>query len=160
MLELDVRTRRQRGCDAFGGGAKSSIMLYSDNCRSHSSEKQIKLLSKRGRIEVRALTPNASHVQQPVDQNVGLTMKNDIKSQYRRYVDEVYSEFDKGERTEKVGAQERRAKIVSSRTMRRSDCRLGRGCCVLVGSTSDCTFLWTVLKMEMNPPFTSKATSL
>ena len=113
MDEFKYRTRRQRGCDIFGRKPQHHVALYNDNCSSHSIDKQIKRLIERDNVHTRPLIKNATHVQQMVDQHVGVTLKKDIKKQYREYTELLFDEVDQGKRDpdDKVSAQMKRSKI-------------------------------------------------
>eukprot|EP01083_Nonionella_stella_P295656 1004761_1 len=113
MKELAFRTRRQRGCNAFGQNPTSSIAFYADNCSSHSSDQQKRAYQRCHKILIRDLIPNATHVQQPVDQHVGVTLKNDMKAEYRQYYEGLLDEIQNGvrEATDRVGAKGMREKV-------------------------------------------------
>ncbi len=113
MNELEFRTRAQRGCNIFGSRPTSHIAFYNDNCGSHCTESQVKALEKRN-IHVRPLIPEATHIQQQVDNHVGVFVKNDMKHSYWDWSEAILDEVDEGKRdpnTEKVSMKEVRGKI-------------------------------------------------
>ncbi len=113
MKELEYRTRGQRGCNIFGQQPKSHIALYNDNCTSHSTEQQAAYL-KRKNIHIRPLLPEATHIQQQVDNHIGIFIKRDMKQSYWEWSESILDEVDDDDRdpdTEKVSMKEVRGKI-------------------------------------------------
>ena len=113
MNEFERRTRNQRACNRIGRQPQQHVALWTDNCTSHSTPAQVQTLKERHNIHIRPLLENASHIQQQVDQHVGNTMKEDIKTQYFYYAEGIMDEMDNGTRaaTDKITAKQRRAKI-------------------------------------------------
>jgi len=69
-------TARVRGChNSNGTDWKNAIVLNIDNCSSHLESKIAEKYSTDYGIHLRCLTRNASHIQQPVDQNIGKIFK-------------------------------------------------------------------------------------
>ena len=114
MNELECRTRKQRKTDFMGMNPKEHITLHDDNCGSHCSEEQTQKYISRNKIHTRKLIPNATHLQQMVDQNVAVCLKNDIKNQYWDWGEELLDDVEAGlgDYDDKVSAKEKRAKIV------------------------------------------------
>ena len=108
MKKLDIKTRDLRETDLFGLNPKKHLVLYTDNCKSHSTQQQKQSLATNKKINNRDLTPDATHMQQAVDQNVGVWLQDRTCDLYEDFVDTVYDDFDKGKRTEKVGTKEKR----------------------------------------------------
>ena len=105
-----MKTRALRGANIFGMNPKRSIILYDDNCQVHGKEEQRKQWAEKKIIE-RSLIPNATHIQQPVDQHVGVAYKDNVKDKYEDWVEIVWDKWDKKIITKKISAKERRAKI-------------------------------------------------
>ena len=84
MKKLAHKTKHIRGCSIFGNNPTNTIILYSDNCSSHCNELQINRLKRRDKIHCRPLIPNCTHVQQPVDQNVGFWMQCKMQKYLQR----------------------------------------------------------------------------
>lgn len=113
MNELEYRTRKRRETAILGMQPKNDFVLYTDNCTTHCTDQQAERLKRKNKIHHRSLIPNATHCQQMVDQNFGVTLKKDIKSQYWEWGESLLDQVDEGERKmdEKEGAQMKRAKI-------------------------------------------------
>ena len=110
MARMERVTRNVRGADMFGLKPKNNIILYDDNCTVHGNEEQQQALERK-KINERNLIPNATHIQQPVDQHVGVWYKDQVKDLYGDWVEEVWDKWDKKIITKKVSSKERRAKI-------------------------------------------------
>ena len=86
------------------------VLLYVDQCRPHFGPGFVEQFADIG-IHQRPLIANATHFQQPVDQNVGNSIKAWMDSFYYDWVLDVEEKYDAGETTKKVGIKEKRAKI-------------------------------------------------
>ena len=81
MILLQNRTKTLRGCkNPNGEDWKKAIVLLIDNYAVHLNiEIASEYASKYG-IFIRCLLKNASHLQQPIDQHVGMLLKRRIKT--------------------------------------------------------------------------------
>ena len=107
---FEIKTRQLRGCNLFGQRPKHSIALWSDNCTMHSTDQAKRCYARKWSIYERDLIPNATHVQQPVDQHLGNYLQNYIARKYWEFGENLLDEVDAGKRDEndKVGAKEKR----------------------------------------------------
>eukprot|EP01083_Nonionella_stella_P272209 922895_1 len=103
-----------RGCNIFGRNPQANLILYSDNCSSHSTDEQILKEARHWRVHERWLLKNCTHLQQPVDQHCGHWMQKFIQTKYWHFGEQLLDEVDCEERKEddKVGAKEKRGLIV------------------------------------------------
>ena len=99
MKEFEYRTRPLRKCNILGMQPNEFVALWNDNCSSHSSESD-KEKYKKKKIDIRQLIPLATHIQQPVDQHVGVAIKNIMKKKYFDYKECILDEVDDGKRDE------------------------------------------------------------
>ena len=79
----------------------------------HSSEQAKRYYRKNWKIHERCLIPNATHVQQPVDQHIGNYIGKHVMNKYWKYGESLLDEIDAGTRdeTDKIGLAEMRGKI-------------------------------------------------
>ena len=105
LKESVRRTRKQRGANLFGQFPKRNLALYSDNCTMHSTIQAKRTYARLWKVHERALIPNATHVQQPVDQHVGNFIQEYVAGKYWDYGEESLDEIDDGKREDgdKVG---------------------------------------------------------
>ena len=59
-------------------GIDNSIAITWDNFKVHDNEQSLRVL-KRGGVYGYNLIPNATHFQQPIDQNIGIFFQNYCK---------------------------------------------------------------------------------
>ena len=69
------------------------IVLYQDNCPSH-----LFAPSMSSKMQIRNLIPNATHIQQPVDQHIGLFFQNHLKKKFWQYKEKLLDDIENGER--------------------------------------------------------------
>jgi hypothetical protein len=80
MAELMKLTKTFRYGNVYGASKiKQNILFYSDNCQCHSTDTQRRKNAIKGIFE-RNLIPNATHIQQSIDQHLGLYLKRIIKT--------------------------------------------------------------------------------
>ena len=103
-----MKTRDVRETDIFGRNPKKHFAFYSDNCKSHSTDQQRESLARNKKINNRRLLVDATHLQQAVDQNVGIWLKERSCEHYEDVVEKIWDDWDSGKRTTKVGAKEKR----------------------------------------------------
>ncbi len=81
MIMLQNRTKSMRGCQQLSGRDwKKAIVLNLDNYAVHLNVDIAARFAAEYGIFIRCLLKNASHLQQPVDQHIGLLLKRRIKS--------------------------------------------------------------------------------
>ena len=114
LKEFAYRTRDIRGTTFFGRTPQYDITLFTDNCSGHSTQSQKDRLIEREKIHERDLIPNATHIQQMVDQHVGVTIKNKAKKEYRRRCENIMDDIDSGAKPEnfKVDSKGKRRMLV------------------------------------------------
>lgn len=110
----ETRLIRRRAGAVFGVKHQNNkIILYADNFSAHSTDSQVRRMRRDGVLE-RRLIPNATHIQQPVDQHIGLFLKRDIKRRSWSFNESLLDEVDAGSRcskTQKVGRAAMRLKL-------------------------------------------------
>ena len=113
MKKLEDKSRPLRGCDFFRRKPQKNLMFYSDNCTMHSTVQARGIYKRLWKIIERQLIPNATHVQQPVDQHFGHFIQQFIANKYWLFGESILDEIDAGKRGEKetVGIAVKREKI-------------------------------------------------
>ena len=92
------KTKALRGANFINTNPTKNVILYSDNCTMHSTDPQ-KLRHKRlYKIHERSSIPNATHVQQPVDQHVGCFIQEYVAEKYWRWGEKLLDDEDDGKR--------------------------------------------------------------
>ena len=87
MTILQNRTKGLRGClKQNGSDWKKAIVLNIDNYKVHLNVQIASEYAKKYGIFIRCLLKNASHLQQPIDQHIGLLLKKRIKEGIQQWL--------------------------------------------------------------------------
>ena len=99
MNHLKMITNQMRGCKRMDGlDWQKGIVLNIDNYSVHLDSELATKLAVRYGIFSRCLIKNASHIQQPIDQHIGVHIKNRLKRKMQQW-------FVDNERMESIGQE-------------------------------------------------------